>query len=90
MVPRHCIAVSQPVVEAICTPLPQAYVSTLEVDQYKQLLHLLAITFQECPLSQQCLLYQLLEKHTCILVFAADPKDYRCTEAINHPIHTTR
>lgn len=70
---RHCIAMSLPVVEAVCAPL-QAAMSPLDVDQYKQLLDPLDVPFQEYPLSQQCLLHQLLEKH--ILVFAAGPEDY--------------
>lgn len=61
---------SQPAVKAICAPL-QAAMSALNVNQYKQLLDQLANPFQDFPLSQQYLLYQLLKKH----IFTAGPEN---------------
>lgn len=59
MVPRHCIVESQLVVKPSWAPLQ----ATLHFNQHQQLLDQLAIPFQVYLLSQQALLYQLLEKH---------------------------
>lgn len=86
VVPGHCISEAQAGVEAVYAPL-QAAMTSLNDEQYIQLLEQQAFPFWHYPLPQQhLLLHQLLEKH--LLVFATSPEAYGCTEAIDHPIHT--